>query len=512
MSLPPALRPAAAPSRPLRELIARLPGAELSGRPPDGGIRGVTHDSRAVRPGDLYAALPGEHAHGATFAEQAAGQGAVAVLTDPAGASRAVAAGLPVLVVDDPRAVLGEVARWVYGAPGDQLLLIGVTGTNGKTTTTYLVESGLRAAGYRTGLVGTVQTLVAGEAVPSVRTTPEASDLHGLLALMRERGVDAVVMEVSSHALALRRVDGLCFDAAVFTNLSQDHLDFHRDMADYFAAKARLFTPQHAKRAVLNVDDRHGRQLAAETELPRTTFSAAGEQTADYWASDVATGSQGSTFRVHAPDERVVSAGTTLLGQFNAANALAAVAALVTAGVELDVAAAGVAGLGRVPGRLDRVEAGQPFLALVDYAHTPEAVHSLLAALRPLTSGRVAVVLGCGGDRDRGKRPLMGAAAVRGADLAVFTSDNPRSEDPDAILAEMMAGAREVPVHERAEVLVEANRRSAIATAVARCRPGDTLVVAGKGHEQGQEYADRVLPFDDRAVLRAALLGAGSAA
>ncbi len=505
----PAPRPRDVVARPLTDLAREL-GATVDGDL-SALVTGVTHDSRAVRPGDLYAALPGSRAHGAEFAAQAAAAGAVAALTDEAGRERCRAAGLPAVVVPSPRSVLGAAARWAYGAPADAMLVLGVTGTNGKTTTAYLLDAGLRGAGHRTGLVGTVETRIAGETVRSVRTTPEATDLQALFGAMREHGVDAVAMEVSSHALAMGRVDGTHYDVAIFTNLSQDHLDFHADMAEYFAAKARLFTPALSDAAVVNIDDAYGRRLAGRRGIPVTTFSAAGDPSADWRAVDVTTGPDGSRFRLVGPGVEV-DAGTRLLAPFNVANALGALVALATAGVPLAAAVAGVGELTGVPGRLERVEAGQPYLALVDYAHTPDAVRTLLAELRPLTAGRLIVVLGCGGDRDRGKRPLMAAEAARGADVAVLTSDNPRSEDPQAILAAMVGGLDDVPAAERAEVVVEADRRAAIAVAVARAGAGDTVVVAGKGHEQGQEYADRTVPFDDRRVLQEVLGGAGSAA
>jgi UDP-N-acetylmuramoyl-L-alanyl-D-glutamate--2,6-diaminopimelate ligase len=505
-------RPAAVPPRPLSALAAEIGAALDPAAGPaaaDARVTGVTLDSRAVRPGDLYAALPGSRAHGADFAGQAVAAGAAAILTDPAGQAPARAAGVPVLVVPDPRARLGAAAAWVYGEPARDLLLLGFTGTNGKTTTAYLAEAGLRAAGHRTGLVGTVETRVAGEVFGSVRTTPEAPDLQALFAVMRERGVTAAAMEVSSHALAMGRVDGTVYDVAVFTNLSQDHLDFHGDLEAYFAAKAELFTPERSRAAVVNVDDPYGRRLAARLAeagaVPVTTFSASGRPDADWRAEGVQLGPQGSTLRAAGPDGRLLDAAVGLPGPFNVDNALAALVALVVAGVPAEAAAAGVAGMAGVPGRMERIEAGQPYLAVVDYAHTPDAVETLLAALREVTKGRLAVVVGCGGDRDRDKRPLMGAAAARQADLAVLTNDNPRSEDPLAILAAMRAGADTVPAGQRAEVVVEPDRAAAIGLAVARAGAGDTVVVAGKGHEQGQEAGGVVRPFDDRRVLRAAI-------
>ncbi len=481
------VRPATPPRRALGDLAASVPGLRV--RPEDAGtvVTGCTLDSRAVQPGDLYAALPGARTHGAAFATAAATAGAAAVLTDPAGADEAARAGLPVLLADDPRGVLGVTAATVHGHPGRDLTVLGVTGTNGKTTTAFLLDAGLRAAGHDAGLLGTVLTRVGEQVVASVRTTPEAPDLQGLLAVMRERGVTAVSMEVSSHALALGRVDGLVVDVAVFTNLTQDHLDFHPDMASYEAAKAQLFTPERARRAVVNTDDPAGRRLAAAARVPTATYGAG----ADWQACDVELRPDGSSFRLVGPGVDLPAA-VRLPGAFNVANAVGALAALATAGVPLEAAVEGVASLAGVPGRMERVEAGQGFLALVDYAHTPDAVATLLRAVRAVTSGRVLVVLGCGGDRDRGKRPLMGRAAVDGADVAVLTSDNPRSEDPAEILRQMAAPG----------AVVEPDRRAAIAYAVSLARPGDAVVVAGKGHETGQEANGVVTEFDDRDVLR----------
>ena len=459
---------------------------------PDVFVTGVTHDSREVVPGDVYAALPGSHTHGADYAAQALERGAVAAVSDRETV-------LPTLVVPDPRKVLGDLARWVYGDPSAAMDVIGVTGTNGKTTTAYLLEAGFAAAGRVTGLVGTVETRVAGEHLASAHTTPEAPDLQALLAVMRERGVGGVGMEVSSHGLALGRVDGTTFAAAVFTNLTQDHLDFHRDMESYFKAKASLFTPERAKVAVVNTDDPYGARLVERTRVPVVTTSASGARLADWQAHDVALSLDGATFRVVAPG---VSEAVRLRlpASYNVANALGALAALVSVGVPWDAAKAGVESLAGVPGRLERVDAGQPFHAFVDYAHTPDAVASVLRELRPLTPGRIVVVLGCGGDRDAAKRPLMGEAAARGADLVVATSDNPRSEDPLAILGAMVAG---IPAG--TEHVVEPDRAAAIRHAVSVARAGDVVLVAGKGHEQGQTIGDVTVPFDDRVVLAEAL-------
>jgi UDP-N-acetylmuramoyl-L-alanyl-D-glutamate--2,6-diaminopimelate ligase len=511
--VPAALRPERVPVRPFAGLAVLL-GLRTSGQDAldaftgqngPSGVTGITHDSRFVRPGDLYAALPGSRFHGARFCAEAAAAGAAAVLTDPAGRDEAVRAGLPAFVVADPRARLGEVAAWIYGYPAERLLLIGVTGTSGKTTTTYLVESGLRAAGYVTGLIGGVQTRIGSTVGPSELTTPEATDLQALLAVMAQRRVMAAAMEVSSHALALGRVAGTRYDVAVFTNLSQDHLDFHASMDDYFAAKAQLFTPRYAASGVVNIDDPRGRQLAGQAQIPITTFSAEGRSEADWRAVDVRTGADGSAFRVIGPGGVEADAAAALPGRFNVANALAAIVGLVEAGIPLGSAVAGVAACPGVPGRLERVEAGQDFTVLVDYAHKPGAVEAALTALRQVTLGSLTIVLGCGGDRDMAKRPLMGAAAARLADTAIFTSDNPRSEDPLAILAQMMLGAAEVPQASRADVTVLPDRAAAIESAIATAGKGDVVLIAGKGHETGQYLGATVIQFDDREVAARAL-------
>jgi UDP-N-acetylmuramoyl-L-alanyl-D-glutamate--2,6-diaminopimelate ligase len=480
-------------------------------------VSGVTLASGEVRRGDLYAALPGSRTHGARFAADAARRGAVAVLTDPTGRETAAATGLPVCVVDDPRAVLGLVADRVYGEPSRQLTVLGITGTNGKTTTAYLVEAGLAAAGLGTGLIGTVQTRTRGRAAdgtptetafPSVRTTPEAPALHELLATMAGSGVSTVVMEVSSHALVLGRVGGVRFAAAGFTNLGRDHLDFHGDLEEYFQAKALLFDGR-AEREVVTVDDDAGRRLAG-LRPDAGTVSVSGP--ADWQATDVAPAADGgSAFTVTGPGGRSWPARLRLPGRFNVANAVLAVALLDAVGVPVETALAGIAGT-VVPGRMEPVEAGQPFVAVVDYAHTPDAVATALAALRGATQGRLITVLGCGGDRDPGKRPGMGAAAAEGSDVLVVTDDNPRSEDPAVIRAVMLAGVQDVPHDRRAEVHEIAGRRNALAAAVSLARPGDVLLVAGKGHETGQEIAGTVHPFDDRDVLREVLAALGTSA
>jgi UDP-N-acetylmuramoyl-L-alanyl-D-glutamate--2,6-diaminopimelate ligase len=499
-----AIRPAHPKPQPLAALGSllgvRLASVRSSFSPNDlGFVTGVTLDSRMVVPGDLYVALPGANAHGAQFCADAVARGAVGVLTDPDGRVRAAQTGVPVFVLADPRAKLGEVSCWVYGNPSGRLRLIGVTGTSGKTTSTYLLESGLRAAGHQTGLIGGVETRIGPDRLPSTLTTPEAPDLQALFAVMAERGVSAAAMEVSSHSLALGRVAGTSFDVAVFTNLSQDHLDFHSDLEDYFRAKASLFMPPVL--GVINVDDKYGRRLVSSALVPVTTFSPAGQPGADWRAVDVRSGADGSTFRVIGPGGVEADVSVGLAGTFNVANALGAVVALVESGVRLEDAVAGIAACPGVPGRLERVPApGLDVTAFVDYSHKPGAVEAVLRSLRPVTRGNLIIVLGCGGDRDRAKRPMMGAAAASLADVAILTSDNPRSEDPLAILAAMLDGVLSVPQADRARILVEPDRAAAIEAAVNLAAPGDVIVVAGKGHETGQYVAGTVLPFDDRQV------------
>jgi UDP-N-acetylmuramoyl-L-alanyl-D-glutamate--2,6-diaminopimelate ligase len=483
-------------------LAERLAGAGVTTQAPhgaDASVTGMSLDSRRVLPGDLYAAIPGSQVHGIAHLPAALAAGAVAVLTDEVGAAD-VPAGVPVLVVSSPRAVLGTVAAEVYGRPADSLRMIGVTGTQGKTTTTRLLESGLSGTGIPAAVIGTVGTRVLGEDVASALTTPEAPDLHGLLALMVERGVEACAMEVSSHALVQGRVDGLVFDVAVFLNLGRDHLDFHRDMDDYFAAKASLFTEARSRRGLVNIDNDWGRRLVEAPEIPLETMSTIG-QPADWSAVDIDPSATGSRFRIAGPGTTRIEAGCPIPGGFNVANALAAVAAAAAAGYDAAAVADAIAHGPGVPGRLERIDAGQDFEVVVDYAHKPDAIEAALGTLRPLTTGRLIVVLGAGGDRDAGKRPLMGKIAAEHSDVLVVTDDNPRSEHPRAIRAAMLGGARSGP----ATVLEVGDRRVAIAEAIGRARPGDIVLIAGKGHETGQEVAGVVHPFDDRTVAREVL-------
>ncbi|MFY1699205.1 UDP-N-acetylmuramoyl-L-alanyl-D-glutamate--2,6-diaminopimelate ligase [Solwaraspora sp. WMMA2101] len=496
------------PGNPRPRTNRPVPLAELAASvavpPPVGDnplISGITHASGEVRPGDLYAALPGARRHGAEFVADAVARGALAVLTDPAGAAAAAAATVPALVVADPRAVLGPVAATVYGAPSQRLAMIGLTGTAGKTSTAYLVEAGLRAAGQRTGLIGTVETRLGDLVVASARTTPEATDLHAMLAVAAERDVASVVMEVSSHALALDRVGGVRFAVGGYTNFGSDHLDFHADAADYFAAKARLFDGRCAVE-VLNHDD------PALTPLRRphtVTYSAAGDAAATWRAAAISDDGYRQHFIALGPHGVSIEAGVGLPGRHNVANALLAIATLVALGVDPVTAAAGVAACPGVPGRLEQVDAPGPVLGVVDYAHKPDAIVAVLAALRGLSQsrrGRLICVIGAGGDRDRGKRPTMGQAAARGADLVIVTDDNPRTEDPAVIRAQLRRGADEAV---GAEVVEVAGRRAAIDEAVRLAAPADVIALLGKGHEQGQEIDGQILPFDDRVELSAAL-------
>ncbi|MFG1932035.1 UDP-N-acetylmuramoyl-L-alanyl-D-glutamate--2,6-diaminopimelate ligase [Mycobacterium sp. NPDC048908] len=496
------------PNNPVGELLGRLAEQVRAvpaggGAVPDVQITGVTLRGQNAQPGDLFAALPGASSHGAGYAADAVARGAVAVLTDPRGMDAMdPGVGVPVLLHPEPRSVLGELAATVYGHPSDRLRVIGVTGTSGKTTTTYLVEAGLRSADRVAGLIGTVGVRIDGRDQPSALTTPEAPDLQALLAVMVEQGVDTVVMEVSSHALTLGRVDGVHFAVGGFTNLSRDHLDFHPTMQAYFDAKARLFNPQspaHATLSVVCIDDDAGRQMARLAHRP-VSVSAAGRD-ADWRVETVATVDLGAQEFV-AVDPAGVHHGLRigLPGRYNVANCLLAIALLDAVGVSPEQAAPGLR-TATVPGRLEPIDCGQGFLALVDYAHKPGALGAVLETLRAQTEGRLAVVFGAGGNRDPGKREPMGRVAAELADLVVITDDNPRDEQPAAIRAAIMAGAKTG----RAQVVEIGDRREAIDHAVAWARPGDVVLIAGKGHEAGQTSGGQTRPFDDRVELASAL-------
>ena len=459
-------------------------------------ITALAYDNRAVTPGTLFFAVPGFTRDGHDFAPDAVERGAVALVVE----RRLPAIDVPQVQVDSVRVAMATCAARFYGDPTAELLTCGVTGTNGKTTSAFLLRALLEAGGRRTGLLGTVKSVVGGVEREVQRTTPEAIDLQATFREMLGQGDRACVMEVSSHALDLHRADAIHFAVALFTNLTQDHLDFHETMEAYYAAKRRLFVDLHPANAIVNVDDPYGARLAKEIGRPITV--ALHSEHADYRATDVVTGLTGSTFTVHAEDGEL-HLKSPLSGEFNVYNVLGALAAARALGVPAETCIAAIATAGQVPGRFETVDDGQPFAVLVDYAHTPDSLENVLRAARELTAERVIAVFGCGGDRDRGKRPLMGEIAGRLADLAIVTSDNPRSEDPEAIIDEILAGSPPGTAH-------EVDRKLAIAQAIEAADPGDVVVIAGKGHEQGQEFADgRKLPFDDVTVAHDILRGRG---
>ena len=463
-------------------------------------IHGLAYDNRLVTPGSLFFCVPGFTRDGHDFAPDAIARGAAGLVVQ-----RELAVEVPQVLVDDVRAAMAPAAAAFYGDPTASLDVVGITGTNGKTTTAFLLRALLEADGRQTGLLGTVKSVVAGSEAEVTRTTPEALDLQRTFREMVDGGDRACVMEVSSHALSLHRADAIHFSAAVFTNLTQDHLDFHPTMEDYFQAKRLLFTTgkggvaEERTVCVVNVDDPYGARLARELGDRATTFALRGE--ADYRAEQVRTALEGSTFTVQTPNGPL-SLRSPLRGEFNVYNVVGALAAARALGVPAAVCAEAIATAGQVPGRFETVDEGQPFAVLVDYAHTPDSLENVLAAARPLTSARLRVVFGCGGDRDRGKRPQMGEIARRLADDVIVTSDNPRSEDPEAIIAEILEGTGPGVGH-------DADRQAAIAQAIGDARPGDVVVIAGKGHEQGQEFAGgHKIPFDDVSVAREILRGA----
>ena len=458
-----------------------------------GIVSGLSLDSRAIQPGDLYAALPGEHTHGANFAAQAIAAGASAILTDLHGATMLGDVAVPVLTVPVPREALGVVAKRIYAGPRPRLL--GVTGTNGKTTTTHFIAALLVATDHPTAVVGTLGVEFNDIRSYSGRTTPEAPTLHAALQTVAEAGAEFAAMEVSSHALALHRVDGLRFDVAMFLGLSQDHLDFHGTMDRYFEAKSALFDPMLSSSAVINVDDEWGRKLASTVAVDAVTYGISGN--ADWTAHDVVVGAR-TSFVAVGPDV-AVPVTLSMPGDFNVANALGALALAHRLEIDLEQAARGLAAV-TVPGRFESVANDRGITAYADYAHTPDAVERVLAVARAATRGRVIVVLGCGGDRDASKRPRMGAAAAGGADVVIVTDDNPRSEQPAEIRQAMLAG---IPAGTTVEEI--GDRAAAIARAVTIAQAGDCIMVLGKGHETGQEIAGVMHDFDDRIALRNAL-------
>jgi UDP-N-acetylmuramoyl-L-alanyl-D-glutamate--2,6-diaminopimelate ligase len=461
-------------------------------------VRDVTHASGEVGPGTLFVAIAGSRHDGHRFVPSVGAVGAVGALVE-----RPAEAAIPQLVTPDTRAAMAIAARVVHGEPDLALSIVGVTGTNGKTTVAHLCESAWRADGRSAGVIGTLGARFDGLPVPLARTTPESSDLQRLLARMRDAGVTSVAMEVSSHALELHRADAIRFTAVGFTNLSQDHLDFHGDMESYFMAKYRLFTPERSSRAVIDVDGEAGRRIAATTDLEVVTVGM--DAGADISASDVWSTPTGTDFTLTAPSGSA-AVRLPLAGLFNVGNALVAAGLLLCDGVGLDAIAQGFGSLAPVPGRMEVVDHDGPFTVIVDYAHTPEAIATVLSSLSHAADGRVIVVVGAGGDRDAAKRPAMGESAARYGDLVIVTTDNPRSEDPRTIAAEVVRGAGAVP---GSDVRMILDRREAIATAIEIAAPGDIVAILGKGHEQGQEVGDRVLPFDDRVVASEALVGVG---
>jgi UDP-N-acetylmuramoyl-L-alanyl-D-glutamate--2,6-diaminopimelate ligase len=470
----------------------------MTGAPPGVGeveITSLAYDNRLVQAGTLFFCVPGFTRDGHDFASDAVARGAVALVVE-----RDLPLDVPQIKVESVRAAMAPTAAAFYGDPTKTLQTVGITGTNGKTTTAFIVRALLEGDGRQTGLLGTVKSIIGGTEHAVQRTTPEAIDLQRTFREMLDGRDQAAVMEVSSHALELGRADAIHFAAAIFTNLTQDHLDFHPTMEDYFAAKRMLFVPEPPPAAVVNIDDPYGARLAAELEAP-TTFALRTE--ADYRATDMSTGLHSSQFTVQTPDGPL-HLTSSLRGEFNVYNVLGALAAARAVGVPLETCERAIAAAGQVPGRFETVDAGQGFAVLVDYAHTPDSLENVLTAARKLTESRLITVFGCGGDRDRGKRPLMGEIGGRLADLAIVTSDNPRSEEPEAILEEVLAGMKDATARVESEV----DRRRAIARAIEAAETGDVVVIAGKGHERGQEFAHgHKIDFDDVTVAREILHG-----
>ena len=460
-------------------------------------ITGLTLSSKDVQEGDLFIALPGEKTHGAEFIADALSRGAVAVLTDAAGALKAQ--GVPTIVSSNPRRAAGVISAWFYREPMRDLYSVGVTGTNGKTTVTTLLHQIMSAAGRESGLIGTVETRIGQEIIASKRTTPESSDLQALSAVMRERHMRNLVMEVSSHAISLERIRGSHFALVAFTNLSQDHLDFHKTMQAYFEAKAKLFTYEFADLAVINIDDSYGQKLKELTELPVMTVSRHNHEATWHFVT-ISKDYVGAHVAIRGSGGILIEGKVHLHGGYNFDNLLMAVAIATESGIDpIDIAAI-LPQLTGAAGRLESVRLGQNFTALVDYAHSPDAVARVLESAHEISDGRVIAVLGCGGDRDASKRALMGKALHEGADVAIFTSDNPRSEKPEAILVQMTLG---LEITEPSAVIQD--RAEAIKAAVNEAKDGDLVIVLGKGHEKGQEINGVIYPFDDRVEIARAI-------
>ena len=474
------------------EEISRLIGVKID-LEPSLTFSGVTSLDSSVNEGDLFLAYPGERSHGAQFAAHAISLGARAILTDTQGAM--IAEGLPTIVVPNARTAGAMISASLYGKPMQEMVSIGITGTNGKTTVSTLLYQLFQEAGRDSGLIGTVETRIGRDRVASARTTPEADALQALAATMSERHLRHLVMEVSSHAMVMQRMIGSRFAMVGFTNLSQDHLDFHHDMESYYKAKAGLFTLEYADQAFINIDSDFGLRLFNECGIPATSLSRNNPKASWHFTSITAT-SGGTSFTARGVGGVLIESSTPLHGYFNLDNILLVLAIAIECGIDPLDCAAIIPRLHGAPGRMESIDRGQDFTALVDYAHTPDAVHNVIATATEFTSGKVIAVLGCGGDRDSSKRPLMGSALLQESGIAIFTSDNPRSEDPQKILDDM---TKHLQISTPSQVIVD--RREAIAYAVSLCQPGDTLIVLGKGHENGQEINGQKLDFDDRLVL-----------
>ena len=453
-------------------------------------ISGVSINAQKVVPGDLFIAFAGANTHGISYLEQAISNGAVAVLSD-----KKIEASIPSFIHPKPREIVGAISAWLYGHPFESLKAVGITGTNGKTTTANLVKQIWQLNSIKSGLVGTLGVEIADEKLESARTTPEADDLQAIAAAMVEQGCKNLVMEVSSHAIDQGRIKGAKYEVVAFSNLTQDHLDYHLSMENYFQAKANLFATEYAKAAVINIDDSYGKKLSKQVKIPVVTVSRK-ESTADWYLAKAEIKNGLYQVEIKSKSGEILSENFALLGDYNLDNLLLAVAIVSSAGLSLDKIASTISKLQSVPGRLESINAGQKFTALVDYAHTPDAVERVIATVKSATSGKIIGVLGCGGDRDASKRSLMGHALFNGCDLAIFTSDNPRSESAEAILKQMTAG-----IDLGKKGLVEIDRKSAINLAVENAQSGDVVLLMGKGHESGQEVNSVVTPFDDRVEL-----------
>ena len=453
-------------------------------------ISGVSINAQKVVPGDLFIAFAGANTHGISYLEQAISNGAVAVLSD-----KKIEASIPSFIHPKPREIVGAISAWLYGHPFESLKAVGITGTNGKTTTANLVKQIWQLNSIKSGLIGTLGVEIADDKLESARTTPEADDLQAIAAAMVEQGCKNLVMEVSSHAIDQGRIKGAKYEVVAFSNLTQDHLDYHLSMENYFQAKANLFATEYAKAAVINIDDSYGKKLSKQVKIPVVTVSRK-ESTADLYLAKAEIKNGLYQVEIKSKSGERLSENFALLGDYNLDNLLLAVAIVSSAGLSLDKIAPTISKLQSVPGRLESINAGQKFTALVDYAHTPDAVERVIATVKSATSGKIIGVLGCGGDRDASKRSLMGHALFNGCDLAIFTSDNPRSESAEAILKQMTAG-----IDLGKKGLVEIDRKSAINLAVENAQSGDVVLLMGKGHESGQEVNSVVTPFDDRVEL-----------